>query len=188
MTNSATNKYLASVIALGLLLSVVLVLGAGEKAPAGADAPTAGESQGDRRVKSDLLTVAHPIGDLQSGPGRGRHLGTLGEIREHATKVRSKLPLPPGGTLADVGEERAANSGGIGAADMEFVMQFNAMCDWFVHVDEGARDDTTMRILRQIPKWSAFRVNAVGEHATTIIDAFEAGDSAPLKEDIAANC
>lgn len=142
-------------------------------------------SQSERAIsKSERLTAAPAADSLNSGA----YLGTYSEIKAHADEFAEDLPVPSANSLDDVGYAAAAAQGGTSTALLEFVMQYNARCDWYVAMLERRSDQTAKTIVNQIPRWSAFRSVAtggpVGGMSQRIAGALNNGDFGPLKSEV----
>lgn len=172
-----------SLLAASVLLTAVLLLALvfTHVGPASADLS---EADAQRESKSQKLSDASAITNL----GAGKALVTLRELEAHAEVLTDRIPLPADGSLEDVNLQAAAAQGGTTTADLEFVSQFNARCDWYESVLRGASSGVTMRIIDQIPQWSAFRGNAVGEKSEGIATTVRGGDLTPMATDVAYNC
>lgn len=170
----------ATVAAIGLMIGLT----AKGVPSAGADAPSAAEEQLRDAQKSDLLVTAAPITDANGGP----YLRTVDELNAYAAEAARSVPLPPGGTLDDAQIEAAAEQGGAAGKLVDTVAQFNASCDWYHHALKGDPDKTTLRVIGQIPRWSAFRGTPVAERREEMAAAVRAGDRATFAAMVASEC
>ena len=149
-----------------------------------ADAPTAEERRAEAERRSSLLTTEAPMRNLNAG----RFLATRSDLTAELDEIKGRMPLPAGGSLDDVDLGAAASQGGAAAADLAFVAQHNAQCDWYQAVLDGDRSPSTLRVVSHIPKWSAFREQQSGDKAAEIAEALNRGDTGPLETAVTYNC
>lgn len=137
-----------------------------------------------QQERSTALTVAAPLEDLNAG----RFLATSDDLHATLQSLKQQVPLPAGGSLDDIDLEAAAEQGGASTADLTFVAQHNAQCDWYSAVANGDTSPATLQVVEQIPRWSAFRKQQSGAKAAEVAAAVVRGDLAPLRTLITYNC
>jgi len=120
-------------IAGGLVASIAL--------PAGADV-----SKTAAWVTGSQKRDGGPAGTVIGGPQ---------EAREAAARAQQTLPLPAGGNFNGIRWEEA---GGVFTdADVAFVTQYNATCQWYRALKDGREAERAARIVQEAPGWPALR-------------------------------
>ena len=141
--------------------------------------PTAASTEASALQLAQALTRDAPVPSSQERPLDSAAVDAEG------LRLRSTIPLPPGGSLDDVG---FASSGGAPLSDVRFVAQFNAMCDWYRYVLTAPPSATTLAVIKSIGSWSQLRENQSGKIADEVASKLEAGNPSPLKEQLGLNC
>lgn len=161
------------------LVAVALVAGSALAAIA---EPMSGSERALRN--SERLTTAPTAESLNAGA----YLDTYAEIKAYADDFAADMPLATPDSLDDVGYVAAAQQGGASTALLEFVMQYNARCDWYRAALEQPSDETAREVVSEIPRWAAFRGQATGGpvagSSQRIADAVSQGDLSPLKAEV----
>jgi hypothetical protein len=82
-----------------------------------------------------------------------------------------------------------ADEGGVTRAEIQAVMEFNALCDWEHAIDKRGRASAAdLAVLEAIPRWPSFRGR---EHTRYVVDAIEplkTDDLRPLRAHMSLNC
>lgn len=149
-------------------------------APSSNSGETARQSQG--------LTNAPSAQSLNSGV----YLKTYAEIKAHADEFAKTIPLASPDSLDDVGYASAAQQGGTSAAHLEFVMQYNARCDWYAALARDPSNETARKVVNDIPRWAGFRqadtAGPAAQASQQIAAGLGRGDLEPLRAEIAGPC
>lgn len=176
MSRSNSRRFAAmGAVSLGVAAAVALVLGL-------TGSPAAGERPSAEQLSGRL--AAAPALEEQ-----GALLRAEEEARAVAEQAEADVPLPPGGTLADIHYENAT---GMTEAALEGVIQFNAACDWWLYVrDRADAPDAAQarRVVGEIPSWSGFQGTGNGEVARSVASGLVGGgDRAEAERLVTANC
>jgi hypothetical protein len=177
MTSIYIGRRVRRLIMLGLAVAGVCfaVMLAETPHGAGANPPTNGQ-------KSALLVTASPIGAV---PNAIHADATSAALK--AAEILDDIPLPPGPVVA--GSLDWSQQGDVSDADIQFLLQFRASCDWLRYADRGSGlSDEDLRVLHDIPNWSAFRSTRLQARFAEIIGAFDKGDSSLMRHWLDINC
>jgi hypothetical protein len=108
--------------------------------------------------------------------------------RVQAAQLASAIPLPATGTFDDL-KWHVADEGGLSRAEMQAVMEFNALCDWEHAIDaRGSATAAELAVLRTVPHWPSFRGRDHTKYVADLVAALERGDLLPLRDHMAVNC
>jgi hypothetical protein len=92
--------------------------------------------------------------------------------RELSEKRLRVIPLPPGGNFNGVRWEQAR--GPIAAAQVEAVLEYNAMCQWVRAQREGRTPETAEAVLALAFRWPQLQGMAVTPD--TVVDCYKSHD------------
>jgi hypothetical protein len=77
----------------------------------------------------------------------------------------------------------------VSRAEMQAVMEFNALCDWERAIAErGKASATELSVLELVPSWPSFRGREQAAIVERVVEAVRSADLAPLRAHMAANC
>lgn len=147
----------------------------------GADAvqPTAPDAAKVRL--SDRLTNSPTI-ELSRG---GREYSTPEAARAAAARTATAVPMPEGSNVNGIRWEEAGGS--FTEADVQFLVQYNALCQWTRALDDGRDTATAETVRRATPRWSALRaVEAASALGRAVSDPASA-EAAALRAECAAS-
>jgi hypothetical protein len=88
------------------------------------------------------------------------------------------IPLPAGGTFNGV---RWEEGGPVTSAQMDGVLEYNAMCQWLRAWRDGRERALATRILQIVPSWPALRGTAAGGQLTELAAAVRGGPETPAR-------
>jgi hypothetical protein len=104
-----------------------------------------------------------------------------------ADEIGATIPLPASGTFDDL-TWNVANAG-ITRAEMQTVMEYNALCDWERVVEQrGEATETELRVIETVPSWPSFRGSDRAKPVLQVLEGLRNDDLAPLRAHMAANC
>ena len=155
--------------------AVALVAGAGAAGTLVAQARWADATEpGDRsaaalRAQSQALAARGPV----SWTDQGRRHATPAEERAAANRASAHVPLPDGGNFNGIRFEEA--EGTLSDADIQFVLEHNAACQWLRAARDGRRTDVAGDILRDVPSWPSFRDSEFGALTAKAADELARG-------------
>lgn len=151
MTAFARVSRLRWVIAL-VATSCALLVGATVTSGQAAGPDTVVEAQRTEAVTKARGLVVSP--DLNLGSADG--MVTAGtSARAAGERLRDSIPLPPGGNFNGI--QWDAVEGGLTTADIQFVMQYNAACQWALAAAQGVDKETALEVLSSAGRWPAHR-------------------------------
>jgi len=97
---------------------------------------------------------APPTPALARGP-QATPIGGPAEARAAAARAAQSLPLPQGGNFNGIRWEEAG--GTFTDADVAFVTQYNATCQWYRALRDGREVQRAAQIVQEAPSWPAIR-------------------------------
>lgn len=162
-----------------LILASLIGLGALAHSALAQESTRSGD---EKRAQSQALTSERSIGFTE--PGR---MYSDGESAQGASpSVAKRLPLPDGGNFNGI--RWAAVDGTLSEADVYYVLEFNAGCQWL----RAFRDDREKRvardILQDVPEWRTFRGNDRGELARAAAEELTTGAAGDVARAFLADC
>src|SRR5262249_181420 len=105
-----------------------------------------------------------------------------------ADDVARSVPLPAGGTFPGI---RCAESGGRGGAlaeaEMAWVPQYNAACQWLRAWRDGRDKATSLQVLGETPAWPAWRLEETAGVLGEVVSELRAGGG-ELASGVLADC
>jgi hypothetical protein len=105
----------------------------------------------EQRLKSTALRSAPTVGF--DAPGRRFASGT--DARRASEALQAAVPLPRGGSFSGVRFEEAG--AGLTDADIQYVQEYNAACQWLRALSDGRDPALAREILGAVPAWPTFR-------------------------------
>lgn len=147
-----------------------------------AGAEQASRSPAEERTRSRAMAAEPAISFAD--PGRTYENGA--SAQRASTPVAEDLPLPEGGNFNGV--RWTAVEGTLFAADIHFVLEFNAACQWLRAFRDGRDKAVAREILADVPAWPTFRGNERGELARETSDALAKGASGGVVAAFLADC
>ena len=90
-----------------------------------------------------------------------------------ANRASAHVPLPDGGNFNGIRFEEA--EGTLSDADIQFVLEHNAACQWLRAARDGRRTDVAGDILRDVPSWPSFRDSEFGALTAKAADELARG-------------
>jgi hypothetical protein len=88
------------------------------------------------------------------------------------------IPLPAGGTFNGV---RWEQGGPVTSAQMDGVLEYNAMCQWLRAWRDGRERTLAAQVLQSVPAWPALRGSAAGGRLTELAAEVRGGAPAPAR-------
>jgi hypothetical protein len=147
-----------------------------------AQAERRGASTGDELARSRAMTAEPAISFAD--PGRTYENGA--SARRASASVAEDIPLPDGGNFNGI--RWTAVEGSLFAADIHFVLEFNAACQWLRAFHDGREKAAAREILAAVPAWPTFRANERGELAREAFDELSKGASGGVVAAFLADC
>jgi hypothetical protein len=120
-----------------------------------------------------IAVAARASGEMPAGVSRpvldalGPRAYAPGSARAGATVRGASIPLPAGGNFNGIRWELV--DGDIPPAQMDFVLQYNAACQWLRAWRRGSA--TALGVFRRAASWSAFRGNGATRLAAVAAEA-----------------
>jgi hypothetical protein len=91
------------------------------------------------------------------------------------------VPLPAGGTFNGV---RWEQGGPVTAAQMDGVLEYNAMCQWLRARRDGREPTLAAHVLQTVPQWPALRGTPIGRKLAGVTE----GARGPLARAVLTSC
>lgn len=147
-----------------------------------AEAEQTSRSPDDERARSRAMAAEPAISFAEPGAT----YGSGASAQSASTSVAEGIPLPAGGNFNGI--RWTAVEGTLFAADIHFVLEFNAACQWLRAFRDGREKTEAREILADVPAWPTFRDNERGELAREASDALSKGASGGVVAAFLADC
>ena len=163
------------------VVTACVAAGAAVVVGSGANADVAPGPDAAKVERSDRLASA-PTVEMADGTGA---YDTPAAARAAAGRAAADVPLPDGANVSGIRWEEAG--GRFSAADVAFLVQYNALCQWTRAAAEGREVATADVVRRAMPKWSALRsIGGAGPLTRAVNDATSA-EAATLRAECTAS-
>jgi hypothetical protein len=134
-----------AIASLGSVLAIVAVVAGSVAQPGSSETPSHAEA----------LARSAPLDFFAQGP-----TWTGDDLLRRSEQLGQRVPLPHGGNFNGIRWEEA---GAATDADIAFVQQYNAACQWLRAADEGREAERLAVMWQEIPAWPAMRLGGNAE-------------------------
>lgn len=130
--------------------------------------------------RADILAKPDPIEFGVSDPA-----WTGSALIGRAEEMARGVPLPAGGNFSGI---RWKEAGFATDADIAFVLQHNAACQWLRAVADGRDPEAAGQAWREIPEWPAMRLGGNAGLFLAALDQVKSGESGAAPHPLLEAC
>lgn len=108
------------------------------------------------------------------------------QARATAALAEERLPLPKGGNFNGIRWEEAG--GLFTEADVAFVTQYNAACQWYRALRDARETEVAKGIVQEVPNWSAIAGTEAAPPLAEAANEVRAGSFGPAARALLSQC